>query len=209
MNFEKEKRKALKLSFIAFFAVLFLGLLTIFNVPNVKAATTFTFDTVGLQNEMMDSAFLGQNSDPTPSIRMNLIADSGGVIFVSANIGFNGNGFSTSTLANLSTGTSSGVMIYDDSGDTMGMFDPNDSLVSLDATPAWIGTSSIVTFSLDASSTPTVINNGSNTYFYVVIRTSNTALNGVEIGAGINLNWVVTTATSGPSSQIHCRTIYN
>ena len=113
-------------------------------------------------------------------------------------VNFSGTGFLTTDLLAIATGDTSGVALYDDTGNTAGTFVAgSDAVVTLGGSPAWSGTSITLT-----PATPVALVSGTAKIFYVVIKTAapGTLLNGDQIVATIPSGGVVTSEGASSSS---------
>ncbi|MFA6096167.1 MAG: Ig-like domain-containing protein [Candidatus Paceibacterota bacterium] len=180
----KEIKKGAKKFFASFLLVATLvwslGLQFLVLVPAARAASTFTFSTQGMPTQMPGSP-IPASSVATAMLRVGVTASQAGQTLTSVTVNFSGTGFGTSDLAAIATNNTSGVALYDDAGGgNTGMFGAGDAVVTLGGSPAWSSSSITLT-----PATPVALANGTETFFYVVIKTSGTIADDDRIIAAI------------------------
>ncbi|MDO8474027.1 MAG: Ig-like domain-containing protein [bacterium] len=115
-------------------------------------------------------------------------------------VNFSGTGFLTTDLLAIATGDTSGVALYEDTGNVAGTFVAgSDPVVTLAGTPNWTSSTTNITLT---PATSVALTSTVAKIFYIVIKTAapGTLLNGDQIVATIPAGGVVTTEGANSSS---------
>lgn len=168
-----------------------LGVL--FAPSQAAASLTSVVVSNGSVNGNFPGAGIKASSAATAIAKVNITMSGGDEDLQAVTVNFSGTGFATTDLATIATGATSGVALYDDVGTTAGTFDTSDVVVILAASPAFSGNNITLT---PATPVPMLLGG----IFYVVIKTSGTAVSGHEIRATIPANGVVTAGGNGPTT---------
>jgi len=175
------------------------GLFVVLSVLPAAAASTVSVNTFNLPNGGFPGTPIKASSAPAAILKLEVTASQTSQTFTSVTVNFSGAGFVTTTsLAAIATGASSGVALYLDDGGTAAQFDGTDSVITLAASPNWTGNTNSITLT---PATPVTLVSGTAKIFYVVIRTASTINNGDQIIASVSTNGVVTSDGSGPTAS--------
>ncbi|HUY01004.1 MAG TPA: Ig-like domain-containing protein, partial [Candidatus Deferrimicrobium sp.] len=162
-------------------------------IPKNINATVTPGITVDLTTE---GQYIDIGSQPIAIMGFSATVTSLGDYLVSVEVGFSGNGFSTSDLRSLNTDSAiSGVGIYRDDGLSDDALDAADTPIILDSI-FWVGNT------VQISLTELVPLSVNGIYWLIVIRTSGTISNGDTLNATLAQNAIVySDASSQPISS--------
>lgn len=187
------------MSHICLLALVFTTFLS--SLPMANAATSIEVTTQGLPNEFGTDVPIKASSAAIPLMKLKVTAASAPETLTSVQVNFSttSTNFATGDLAAIATGATSGVALYADNtgAGTAGVFDANDNVVTLAASPDW--TPSTTNIVLTAASATALADSGITTFF-VVVKTSGTISANDKLTASIPVSGIVTSLGNGPAT---------